>query len=150
MIGWGKRLAAARLKIGHDNKTTFPLKVGSNRVSWAKFEDEEVAPNFEIMMRVKALTGVSLDWIASGEGAVNSAGLDRSALETALRTTFKIVESARRQNKTYPQDEIVSFVRDIYEEIINEPLDETETSTDSERIARTDGGQNAKNRKANS
>ncbi len=133
MKGWGKRLAQARLKVGHDNKTTFPLQVGSNRSSWAKFEDEIVAPDFEIMMQVKELTGVSLDWIASGIGPETAVGLDRSALVTSVTAALKIVESARAQGRDYKPEDVVTFIVDIYESVIKESLDKDIPSTDSEQ-----------------
>lgn len=129
--GWGKRLEQARLRVGKDNKTTFPELVGSNRVSWAKFEDELVAPNFEIMMRVSAATGASLDWIATGR-ETPIAPLDKPKLEAAIRGAMQIVDSARNSGKRdYTPDEISDFVADIYASMIKNPIDENKEAVQS-------------------
>lgn len=148
--GWGKRLEQARLRVGKDNKTTFPDLVGSNRVSWAKFEDELVPPNFEIMMKVSAATGVSLDWIATGR-ETPIAPLDRDKLVAAIRGAMQIVDSARKSGKReYTPEEIGEFVADIYASMIKTPIDENKPSVQSLGVAANEEAPNVGHRKTRS
>lgn len=71
-VGWGQRLKETREKAGERNKTTFPYEVGSNRTSWPNFEEELVPPPLDVLIRLKSRTGISLDWLATGEPAVET------------------------------------------------------------------------------
>ena len=77
----GQRLREAR---GNASLLTFSAQVGSNKTSWANYESGKQAPDLHLLIRVQALTGISLDWLATGEGKP-SAPIDAEALTGIVR-----------------------------------------------------------------
>ncbi|MBK1868291.1 helix-turn-helix domain-containing protein [Aestuariivirga sp. YIM B02566] len=60
----GQRLRQAR---GNASLVAFAAQVGSNKTSWSLYESEERSPDLDLLIRVREVTGISLDWLADGD-----------------------------------------------------------------------------------
>lgn len=142
--GWGQRLKEAR---GDLSQAAFAEKMDVGRSVWADYEREIGTPRFDTLLKLKAATGVSLDWLATGQGP-KSGGFDREALVTAIKGAMQIVDSARKSGKReYTPEEIGDFVADIYASMIKTPIDENKSAVQSLGVPANEEAPDAGHRK---
>lgn len=142
--GWGQRLREAR---GDDSQSAFAAKMDVGRSVWADYEREVGTPRFDTLLRLKAATGVSLDWLATGQG-LKTGDFDRASLVTAIKGAVRIVDSARKAGKReYTPEEISDFVADIYASMIKTPIDENKQAVQSLGVPANEEAPDAGHRK---
>lgn len=77
--GWAQRLTAARTMTG-DNQTAFAKKLGMSQQRYGAYETGKSEPSVDTWAKISALSGVSLDFIISGQSVnKNSATSSRAA-----------------------------------------------------------------------
>jgi transcriptional regulator with XRE-family HTH domain len=78
--GIGERLKAVRAGL---SQAAFAAMTGVNATSYGMYERDERSPDFAWLARLKRATGVSLDWLATGEGEMRGTaggGIDAQLL----------------------------------------------------------------------
>ena len=149
MRGWGARIKATVKLISGFRYDDSQAQLGRHKSTVFEYEKEARAPDLEFLLRLQQLSGVSIDWIASGIGP-QIGGVDRPKLRTAIMGAMQIVETARAQGKRpYTPDEIGAFVADIYESMIKNPIDDYNTSVQSPGVAANEEATDARHRKTN-
>lgn len=79
----GQRLRQVR---GNTSLIAFASQIGGNKTSWSLYENEDRWPDLELLIRVRDMTGISLDWLADGdEHQAPPAPLDAEILTGIIR-----------------------------------------------------------------
>jgi transcriptional regulator with XRE-family HTH domain len=118
-IGWGQRLKEAR---GPLTQRQWAVELGIGLSVLVDYETEKRPPRFDVVAEMARRSGLSLDWLATGEGP-KGGGVNLSVLQTAVTSALQIVESARKDGKSYTSTQITSFIVDIYGTMIKEIID---------------------------
>lgn len=66
-VAFARRLEAARFAAGYETMREFSKQLGVAEATYRRWEAAETEPNIYHLMRISALTGVSLDTLISGE-----------------------------------------------------------------------------------
>jgi transcriptional regulator with XRE-family HTH domain len=150
VIGWGARIRETVKGLRGFKYDDAASVLGRHKSTIFDYEKEVRAPDIAMLIRLQELSGVSIDWLATGKGP-RVRGLDKSALHTAVTAAVKIVESARAQGKQHQPEDVVAFIVDIYESVIKDSLDGNIPRTDSEQISPSkEATADARDRKTNS
>ncbi len=81
MKGFGERLKSARKMAGFDLPEDLATNLGIKAPAYRKYERGDAWPPFEALVKISAITGVSLHWLIMGVGP-SAAPLGTSAAPT--------------------------------------------------------------------
>jgi len=112
--GWNSVLFATRLKqiIGEDSVSRFAKKCGVTESMLRKYLLGDSVPGTDKLVRITQVAGVSLRWLATGEGTrSDAAGWDR-VTPAQLAIVLEFERYARRRADTGSRRAISAFARE--------------------------------------
>jgi len=112
--GWSSALFATRLKllIGEESVSKFAKKCGVTESMLRKYLLGESVPGTDKLVRIAQVAGVSIRWLATGEGTrIESAGWDR-VTPVQLAIVLEFERYARRRTDAGSRRAISAFARE--------------------------------------
>ncbi len=123
--GWGARIGSL-LDQAKDLKVNDYANVfGKGRSAFHEYRKEVRKPDIEVLFRLSAHFGVSIDWIVNGQSPLieTEAILDLDALTDAIETAMLSAEAVREKGKTHTPQQIAAHARALYEIAIRGRVD---------------------------
>jgi hypothetical protein len=149
MTGWGSRIKQVLKRMETFKYANSKDLFGRHQSSVFEYEKEIRAPDIEFLIKLSRASGISIDWIATGQGQMIS-GLDHSKLHTAIKGTLNLVESARRNGREHAMDDIVAMVAGLYEDMIKTTVDTSNSYADSGDLPQSEEASSGHHRKTRS
>lgn len=121
--GIGRRIGEAAELVG--TRTSAYKVMGISSAALQRYIKEENAPPFEAVARLCVAAGVSLDWLATGEGEMRQtasdkgsqpARLDHETLRLAVQVLDKALESANASTDSAGRAELLVAIYELLEQ----------------------------------
>lgn len=133
----GQRLAGSKPE-GETDIAWAETTLGIKRGTWANYVKETTSPSLELLIRIQELTGVSLDWLATGRGP-RTVEINDWALRVAIAAALDIVERDRHSRKdgtsSYTLESIAAQIATFYGDMTKLTVDELKAKAQSLGVA---------------
>lgn len=113
--GLSQRLASVKPKGVSDAKWAEAL--GIRRATWSSYVSGATYPGLDLLIVIKTMTGVSLDWLATGQ-ADSAWPLDLKVLEGVIIGVESIDRAATRDDEKMSADAKAKVIAALYKDRI--------------------------------
>lgn len=146
-VGWGERLAAFRKAKGFADRKIWAATLGEGSTTWANYENEKTAPTIETLLKLKERFGLDINEVVTGAPS-QPTGINQSFLHTAVLSAMNLIDAAHKSGKEYRPEEATQFILTIYNTMIKETVDGTNSYGQDSALSQPKESENEPNRKA--